>query len=161
MREREEGVWLMSKRDARKKKIVASNKRAYYDYDIADTWEAGMVLLGPEVKALRASNISINEAWVRVSDRSAYLVGASIMSKNLNPWESYKPTRDRKLLLNKHEIKKIKIATYRGFTVIPMQVYFSDRGYAKILIATAKGRRKFDKRQYIKDRDAKRKGELG
>ena len=74
------------------KKIVASNKRAYYDYDIGDTWEAGMVLLGPEVKALRAGNISINDAWVRFSGNSAYLVGASIRTKNRNPWESYKPT---------------------------------------------------------------------
>jgi len=148
----------MTKKPKPNMRLIARNRRARYDYQIIDIWEAGIRLNGLEVKGLRDGNASIAEAWVKLSNNKVLLVGSNIQSKQVAAWQSYEPDRDRILLLHKSEIKKLKAATLKGFTIIPLQLYFNKRGLAKIQIATAKGRKKYDKRQAMKERDIKRLG---
>jgi SsrA-binding protein len=138
--------------------IIARNKRARYDYQIEDTWEAGIKLKGIEVKALRAGNISLSESWIRLSGYTALLVGCSISPSRVNPWDNYVPHRDRTLLLKKQQMRKISSALKRGLTLIPLKIYFNDKGLAKVEIATAKGKKQHDKRKAIQERDNRRYG---
>lgn len=141
-----------------KSNTIAKNRRAYFDYYIQDTWEAGIKLLGIEVPALRQGHISLSEGWVRLTKKGALLVGVSINPSRVPSWQVYSPMRDRILLLHKHELKKIESQIKKGFTVIPTRIYFNSRGLAKLEIATAKGKKLHDKRQSIRERDLKRKG---
>lgn len=132
------------------------NKKAFFNYEILDKFEAGISLLGAEVKSLRAGRGSLVGAFVTVRDGQAYLKNFQIPK-----WEfaqqTIDPLRDRKLLLRKREIKKIqKKLDEKGHTVVPLRLYFS-RGYAKLEIALAKGKQQHDKRQTIKERDEKRR----
>lgn len=138
--------------------IIARNRRARYDYHIEDTWEAGIKLKGMEVKALRAGNISLSESWIRISGNIALLVKCSISPPKVHPWENYDPHRDRILLLKKSQLRKIGSALRRGLTLIPLKIYFNNRGLAKVEIATAKGKKLHDKRKAIQERDNKRYG---
>lgn len=131
------------------KKIVCSNRRAKYDYHIDDAYEAGMQLLGPEVKALRNNQISLAESWVKVNNQEAFLVGAHITCK-AGGFEPVDPIRTRKLLLKKPQLRKLTEATTAGKTIIPLKVYFNERGLAKLEIAIVTGKKKFDKRQALK-----------
>jgi len=137
--------------------LISKNRRAWHDYEIIDVWEAGLQLQGLEVKALRDYKVSIAEAWVRITKNTAHLVAANITAKQPD-WIDYKPDRDRKLLLHKRELKKLQQATQKGLTVIPLRIYFNQRGLAKLEIATAKGRKKYDKRRAIQERDQRRYG---
>lgn len=148
----------MKTKEKPKIKVITVNRRARYDYDIIDTWEAGLKLKGIEVKALRNNQISISEAWVRITKEGVKLVGASITPTNIPKWQDYNPTRDRILLLHSREIRKIEQASQRGLTIIPLRIHFNSRGLAKVQIATAKGRKKHDKRRAIQERDQKRYG---
>lgn len=148
----------MKTKEKSKIKVITVNRRARYDYDIVDVWEAGLKLKGIEVKALRNNQISISEAWVRITKEGVKLIGASITPVNIPKWQDYNPTRDRILLLHKKEIKKIEQASQRGLAIIPLRIYFNSRGLAKVQIATAKGRKKYDKRRVIQERDQKRYG---
>jgi SsrA-binding protein len=139
-------------------KIITVNRKARYDYHIMDRWEAGLKLLGPEVKALRAGNVSIAEAWIKILQNRAVLVGSNITATNVSKWQEYDPNRDRILLLHKKELKKLNSATQGGLTIIPLKLYFNPRGLAKLEIATAKGKKKYDKRKKILERDLKRYG---
>lgn len=138
--------------------IIAKNKRAWYDYQIIDTWEAGIKLGGLEVKGLRAGNVSLAESWVSVSDQGVRLLKCNITPVRLPKWEEYDPIRPRTLLLKKAEIRKIRSAILKGYTVVPLKIYFNNRGLAKIEIATAKGKKNHDKRKTLRDRDNKRLG---
>lgn len=138
--------------------IIAQNKRARYDYHIEDTWEAGIKLRGLEVKALRAGNISLSESWVRISGNKALLVKCSISPSKVNLWDKYDPHRDRVLLLKKAQIRKITGALKRGLTLVPLKIYFNEKGIAKLEIATAKGKKIHDKRKTNQERDSKRYG---
>jgi len=134
------------------------NKKALFNYDLLETVEAGIILEGTEVKSLRASHASLAEAYIRIIDGHAYLIGATI-----EPYEkatiktNHDPTRKRELLLHKREIAKLATkAREKGLTIVPVKLYFTARGFAKLQIALAKGKALHDKRQSIKDRDAKR-----
>ena len=137
-------------------KVVATNRKARHDYFLLDTYEAGLVLQGSEIKSIRAGQISLKEAYVRVDGEQAWLVNAHISPYDPASRENHDPTRDKKLLLHKKEIDKLwNEVRQKGTTIIPLRVYLS-RGRAKLEIAVAKGKRHYDKRQSIKERDAQR-----
>ncbi|HEU5156163.1 MAG TPA: SsrA-binding protein SmpB [Streptosporangiaceae bacterium] len=138
------------------RKLVAQNKRARYDYHIEDTWEAGMVLTGTEVKALRAGRAALTDGYARVKDGEVWLEGVHIPEYLQGTWTNHAPRRPRKLLLHKREIVRIEAKTQEpGLTLVPLALYFKD-GKAKIEIALARGKRAYDKRQAIARREAKR-----
>ena len=141
-------------------KRVAENRKARHDYFIDDTYEAGIVLVGTEVKSLREGRISLRDSYVEVKGSAhapeLFLVGAHISPfEQGNIW-NHEPLRTRKLLLHKHEIERIaQRVRERGYTVVPTKVYFKD-GRAKIEIGMARGKKLYDKRHEMADRDAKR-----
>jgi SsrA-binding protein len=138
------------------RKLVAQNKRARYDYHIEDTWEAGMVLMGTEVKALRAGRAALTDGYARVREGEIWLEGVHIPQYVQGTWTNHAPRRPRKLLLHKREIDRITAKTREpGFTLVPLALYFKD-GKAKVEIALARGKRAHDKRQAIAKREAKR-----
>lgn len=135
--------------------IVARNKRAGFDYFLEESFEAGLVLTGTEVKSLRTGRASIGESYAEIKDNEAWLVNAHIpeyqqAGKHLN----HQPTRPRKLLLQRKQIKKILGATkQKGVTLIPIKLYFNERGIAKLHLALATGKKQHDKRETLKQRD--------
>jgi SsrA-binding protein len=138
------------------RKFIAQNKRARYDYHIEDTWEAGMVLTGTEVKALRAGRASLTDGYARVRDGEVWLEGVHIPEYLQGTWTNHAPRRPRKLLLHKREIARILNKIQEpGLTMVPLSLYFKD-GKAKVEIAIARGKRAHDKRQAIAQREAKR-----
>ena len=140
-----------------KKKIVAENRRARFDYAIEDKFEAGIALQGTEVKALRAGAATIAESYAELRDGEVWLINANIPEYSHGNRLNHEPKRPRKLLLNAREINKLLGAVERkGMTLIPMSVYFNSTGRAKVELALGKGRKAQDKREYVKDRDWKR-----
>ncbi len=138
------------------RKVVARNRRARFDYEILDTFEAGMVLLGSEVKSLRAGQASISEAYVAMRSNEAWLESMTIPPHVYSHLGGHDPTRTRKLLLQRREIDRIGARMReQGLTLIPTQVYFSN-GKAKVELALAKGKRRIDKRHAIKKREQER-----
>ncbi len=137
-------------------KVIARNRRARFDYEILDTVEAGLVLVGPEVKSLRAGQASLSDAYATIRSGEAYLVNAHIPPYKEAGRENVDPRRERKLLLHRSEIArwKGKVAE-RGLTLVPLSLYFKD-GRAKVEIGLARGKRKGDKRQAIREREVKR-----
>ena len=140
----------------RGRKVIAQNRKARHDYTIEDTFEAGMVLVGTEVKSLRAGRASLVDGYALVEGGEIWLRGVNIPEYNEGSWTNHAPTRARKLLLNRQEISKIENKLKEsGLTLIPLSMYFID-GRAKIEIAIARGRKNYDKRQAIAEKDAKR-----
>ncbi|MBQ9866490.1 MAG: SsrA-binding protein SmpB [Lachnospiraceae bacterium] len=140
-------------------KLVANNKKAFHDYFILEKYEAGLSLAGTEVKSLRAGKCSIKEAYVQIEDGEAYVVGMNISPYDHGNIFNRDPMRTRKLLLHKSEINKLVGDTSeKGFTIMPLQVYFKD-GRAKLEIGLAKGKKIYDKRQDIAKKDARREVE--
>lgn len=136
-------------------KIISKNKKAYFEYEILDKFEAGLVLLGTEVKSLRVGRASIQEAYAKLKNGEVWLVNCDI-SQYPNAQKNHEPKRPRKLLMHKREIKRlIGKMSQRGLTLIPTILYFK-AGYAKVELALATGKRKYDKRQAIKEREMKR-----
>ncbi|MCL1923070.1 MAG: SsrA-binding protein SmpB [Propionibacteriaceae bacterium] len=141
------------------RKLVAQNKKARHDYHIHDTFEAGIVLTGTEVKSLRAGRASLTDSYVSVDRGEVWLRNAHIPEYAFGTWTNHAPRRVRKLLLHRKEIAKLDRETASsGRTIIPLQIYFLD-GYAKVEIAVATGKREWDKRQTIASRDAQREAE--
>ena len=137
-------------------KTVATNRKAYHEYHILETFEAGIELLGSEVKSLREGKASLKEGYVLVKDGQAWMVGAHINAYSHTGHTGHKPTRDRRLLLHKREILKInKKLTEKGLTAVPLKLYFK-RGWLKVEIALAKGKKLYDKRETKKKRDVER-----
>jgi SsrA-binding protein len=137
-------------------KVIARNRKASFDFELLDTFEAGIVLFGSEIKAIRASQISIKEAYVRTNGREAWLVNSHIAPYHPASRDNHESTRERKLLLHGREIDTLWDSVKRkGLTIVPLRVYLKD-GLAKIEIAVARGKQKYDKRQAIKERDIKR-----
>ncbi len=133
------------------------NKKAYRNFELVEKFEAGLELLGTEVKSLRASQADLEGSYARVENGQCWLVGAKIAQYKQAGGIEHNPTRKRKLLLHKHEIHRIRIKLeQRGFTLVPLQIYFNDRGYAKIEMALATGKRKYDKRRAITERQQKK-----
>ena len=140
------------------RKIVAENRRARYEYAIQDTWEAGIMLTGTEVKSLRTGQANIAESYASVEDGGIWLINAHIPElKNAGNFFQHDPRRRRKLLLHRKEIHKLRIATERqGMTMVPLELYFNARGMAKLKIALAQGKKLHDKREDAAKRDWQR-----
>jgi SsrA-binding protein len=140
----------------RGRKLIAQNRKARHDYSIEDTFEAGMVLMGTEVKSLRAGRASLVDGFAMVEDGEIWLHNVHIPEYNEGSWTNHTPKRRRKLLLNRNEINKITVKLKEsGLTLIPLSMYFLD-GRAKVEIGVARGRKNYDKRQAIAEKDAKR-----
>lgn len=140
-------------------KLVANNKKAYHDYFIEEKYEAGLVLHGTEVKSLRMGKCSIKEAFIRIENGEVYIYGMHISPYEKGNIFNKDPLRIRKLLLHKQQIRKlIGNSSEKGYTIVPLQVYFKD-GRAKIEIGLAKGKKLYDKRQDIAKKDQKREAE--
>ena len=140
-----------------KKKVVAENRRARFDYALDERFEAGIALAGTEVKSLRFGEGSIAESYAEVRDGEVWLINANIPEFSHGNRFNHEPKRPRKLLLHQREIEKMIGAVERkGMTLIPLSIYFNSRGRAKVELALAKGKQAHDKRQTIKDRDWQR-----
>jgi SsrA-binding protein len=137
-------------------KTVATNRKAYHDYSIQDTIEAGISLTGTEIKSVRAGRVSLAQAYVKPEDKEIWLLNAHIARYEAASYLSHEPTRPRKLLLHRKEITSLnsKIAE-RGFTLVPLRLYIKDR-IAKVEIALARGKRLYSKRESIKERETER-----
>jgi SsrA-binding protein len=147
----------------RGRKLIAQNKKARHDYHIEDTFEAGLVLTGTEVKSLRAGRASLLDAYADITDGEAWLHNAHIPEYTQGTWTNHTPRRKRKLLLHRAEIDKMsRRVTERGLTIVPLSLYFKD-GRAKVEIGVARGKKTYDKRQAIARRDVEREAsrELG
>ena len=143
----------------RGQKVVATNRRARHDYTIEDTYEAGLVLTGTEVKSLRAGRASLVDGYAFVEGGEAWLDAVHIPEYNQGTWNNHPPRRKRKLLLHKAQILKILNKTKAGgYTIVPLSIYFSD-GRAKVEIAVAKGKREYDKRQALRERQDTREAQ--
>jgi SsrA-binding protein len=137
-------------------KVLARNRRARYDYHVEDTLEAGLVLTGTEVKSLRAGRASLTEAFAQVSGGELWLHGLHIPEYAQGTWTNHEPRRTRKLLLHRKEIDRLASqVAERGFTIVPLSLYFSG-GRAKVELALARGKRTYDKRRDLARRDAAR-----
>lgn len=137
-------------------KLVAQNRRARHDYDLMDTYEAGLVLKGSEVKSLREGHADIKDAYVMIRRGEVFLVGAHINPYSFARDGGHEPDADRKLLLHRKEIERLqKQVDERGLTLVPLRLYFR-KGRAKLEFAVGRGRQRHDKRQAIKARDQKR-----
>ncbi len=137
---------------------VAQNKKAFFNYELVEKVEAGLALVGTEVKSLRNKDCELDASYARILNDEVWLIGCKIApyaqaAENAN----HDPTRKRKLLVHKAQIKKMKTKLeQRGYTLVPLRIYFNDRGKAKCEIALACGKRQYDKRQKIQDKDQKR-----
>jgi SsrA-binding protein len=138
------------------RQLVASNRRAYHDYAILKTYEAGIVLLGTEVKSVRARRVSLVEAFAQEEDGELLMHGLYIAEYGFATWTNHHPRRTRKLLLRRVEIVKIiDRVRVEGLTLVPLSMYFAN-GWAKIELGLAKGRRSYDKRQVLAERETNR-----
>ena len=136
---------------------LVRNRKALHHYHILDTWEAGIALLGTEVKALRAGQGQLQDAYVDVVDGELWLKQANISPFEKGSWTNHEPLRARKLLLKKAEIKKIAAKVDRkGLTLVPLAIYLSDKGKIKLKVALAEGKQAADKKEALKEREAKR-----
>ena len=138
------------------RKVIASNRKARHDYTVLDTFEAGIALTGTEVKSLRAGRASLVDAFAQEKDGEIYLYGLHVPEYAQGTWTNHEPRRVRKLLLKRFEIERLIGKTREtGLTLVPLSMYFSD-GWAKVELALARGRRSYDKRQALAQRDADR-----
>lgn len=136
---------------------LASNKRAYHDYEILETLVAGLMLKGTEIKSLRDGGGSLAEAYVKMIKGELYLVGANIAHYKFGNVHNHEEKRDRKLLLHKRETERLKKAiTEKGLTIIPINLHLSSKGYCKAKIGIARGKKLHDKRSAIKEREQTR-----
>lgn len=140
----------------RGRKVIVSNRRARHDYEIMDSYEAGIVLTGTEVKSLRAGRASLADAYASVEDGEVWLRGVHIQEYDQGSWTNHEPRRTRKLLLHRKEILRLIGKTREGgLSLVPLSMYFAD-GKVKVEIALARGKRSYDKRADLAKRDADR-----
>ncbi|HCI15857.1 MAG: SsrA-binding protein SmpB [Candidatus Marinimicrobia bacterium] len=140
--------------------IAATNRKAYHEYHILDKYEAGIELVGSEVKSLREGSANLKEAYIVIRKGEAFAVGIHISPYSHTGIEGHDPVRDRRLLLHRREIKKIKDLTdQKGLTAIPLQMYFNPNGRAKLEIGIAKGKKTYDKKKSIKEKDLLREAQ--
>lgn len=136
---------------------IALNRRARHEYTITDTFEAGLVLTGTEIKSVRAGKVNLSDAYARVEKGEAWLLGAHIAPFELGNRYNHEPRRDRKLLLHRAEIDQLLgRAAAKGLTVVPLRLYINDKGRAKVELGLAKGKQLHDRRRDIADRDSRR-----
>jgi SsrA-binding protein len=138
------------------KKIIVTNRKARFNYEILDTLEAGIVLQGTEVKSLRVNGASLQESYIKIIQSEVYLIGCHIPPYSHGNLYNHPERRDRKLLLHKREREKLKIRTEeKGMALVPLSLYFSN-GKIKVEIGVGRGKKLYDKRQSVKERDEKR-----
>ena len=138
------------------RKLVAQNRKARHDYHIDDVYEAGLVLTGTEVKSLRAGHANLVDGYAHIRDGEMWLAGVHIPEYTEGTWTNHAPRRERKLLLHRAEINKLVSKTKEsGLTLVPLSLYFKD-GKAKVEIALARGKRSYDKRQALAEKQSKR-----
>ena len=137
-------------------KPIARNRKAFYNFEILDKWEAGIELRGTEVKSLRDSQVQMADSYARIEEDEIYLVGLHISPYDKTAYDNHEPTRKRKLLLHRREIKRLTVkVNERGLTLVPLSLYFR-RGLAKVELGLVRGKRQHDKREDIKKRDHQR-----
>lgn len=138
-------------------KLIAQNKKAWHDYFIEETYEAGMELFGTEVKSIRGGKASIKESYAEIKDGEVFVLGMNITPYDFGNRYNQDPIRVRKLLLHKREIAKLlSLTTREGYTLVPLKVYINERGLIKMQIAVAKGKKLYDKRDTLAKKDAAR-----
>ena len=141
----------------KERELVANNKKSYHDYFIEETYEAGIVLTGTEIKSVRQGKVSIKESYAKIENGEMFLYGMNISPYEQGNRYNVEPLRPRKLLLHKQEIRKlIGYTTIKGLTLVPLKMYINEEGRAKVEIAVARGKKNYDKRDDIAKRDAKR-----
>lgn len=142
------------------RRLVATNRKARHDYHVEETYEAGLVLTGTEVKALREGRANLRDSFARIERGEVFLYNAHISPySHGNRW-NHEPTRTRKLLLHKDEIRRLAgKVQQQGLTLVPLELYFNERGVAKVLLALARGKKLWDKRRDIARREAEREAE--
>lgn len=140
-----------------KNDIQIKNKRAYFDYHVVENFNAGIALLGTEIKAIRQGKANMSDAFCMFIGNVLYVRNLHISEYSHSSFHHHDIKRDRVLLLHKKELKKLKARSEeKGYTIVPLRIYTNDRGFAKIEIALALGKKEFDKRDSIKDRESKR-----
>lgn len=145
------------KKDKIAKSVIIKNKRASFDYELIDLYTAGMVLVGTEIKSIRQGKANISEAYCYFHRGELWLKNASITEYSYGSYNNHVATRERKLLLNRKELKRLEeYVQTPGVTIIPTKIFINDRGLAKIVIAPARGKKLYDKRASIKERDDRR-----
>lgn len=141
----------------KKKQVEIVNRRAEFEYHFLDTYEAGIALTGTEIKSLRGGNANINDAFCFFENGELYIKSMYIKEYAFATYFNHEARRTRKLLLRKLELRKLeRRVKERGLTIVPYRLYFSERGFAKLEIALAQGKKSYDKRESIKDKDQKR-----
>ena len=138
-------------------KPVATNKKAYHNYNLMEKFECGLVLIGPEVKSIRAAQVSFTDSFAFVDKDELLLYNMHISPYEQASYNNVEPARPRKLLLHKKEMERLRgLMSRQGLTIVPTKIYFNARGFAKVEIALAQGKKQYDKRDDIKNRDVKR-----
>ena len=144
-------------KDKERQPPTVVNKKAYHNYELVDKFEAGLALLGSEVKSLRTGQADLSGSYARIDGSECWLVGATIAQYDKSGVAGHEPARKRKLLLHKSEIRRIRTKLQqRGFTLVPLRIYFNDRGLVKTELALARGKRQYDKRRAITERQQKK-----
>lgn len=139
------------------KEVNIKNKRAAYDYAIGDTYTAGIVLTGTEIKSIRLGKASLVDTFCFINNGEVWVKNMNITEYFYGTYNNHEARRDRKLLLNRKEIRALeKVGKEPGYTIVPLRMYISERGYAKLVIGVARGKKEYDKRQSIKEREDKR-----
>jgi SsrA-binding protein len=147
----------MTIQTARAPRTIAVNRKARHDYHIEETFDAGLVLTGTEIKSIRAGKVNLSDAYARIDRGEAWLVGAHIAPFESGNRTNHEPKRDRKLLLHRGEIDFLLGRTKsKGLTLVPLRLYISERGHAKVELGLARGKQLHDKRRAIAERDAQR-----
>lgn len=142
---------------AEQKKINIRNKRATFDYEILEEWVAGVVLVGTEIKSIRAGKASMTDSYCYFDKGELWIRGVNIAEYDWGTCNNHAPRRDRKLLLTHRELEKLSRASQdRGLTIVGLRLFLNERGLAKIVIGLARGRKSYDKREYLKKNDARR-----
>jgi len=137
-------------------KVVSTNRKARHDYEIIDSMEAGIILLGSEIKAIRESRVNLTDAYARFKQGELWLIGMHISPYTKAAMDNHEPLRDRKLLMHKKELKRLnRQVEEKGVTLIPLKIYFR-KHLVKVELGLARGKRKYDKRAAIAERDVKR-----
>lgn len=144
-----------------KSKIQVTNKKASFDYEFLETYTAGIVLVGTEIKSIRAGKASLSDAYCYFDlAGQLYVRGLNIAQYFWGSWGQHEPKRDRKLLLNRKELKSLRNSVKeKGLTIVAVKLFIADNGFAKLVIALAKGKKIYDKRQSIKEKDIRREME--
>ena len=148
----------MAEKSAREasKRLIAENRKARHDYHVLDTWEAGVALLGTEVKAIREGRVNLRDSYARVNDGEVWMMNVHISPYSHRGYAEHEDRRQRKLLLHEHEMRKLIGRTVeKGLTLVPLEMYFK-HGRVKVLLALAKGKQAHDKRETLRSRDIER-----